>query len=120
MEQSYIEIKNLSKTYTAKNGTVKALQDVSLSIPQNEIYGVIGLSGAGKSTLVRCMNLLEKPDSGEIYIDGQNLLALGKEELRLKRQRIGMIFQPTRPSFPEGRSSGWRSRECWRMSPASS
>jgi D-methionine transport system ATP-binding protein len=51
------------------------------------------LSGAGKSTLVRCMNLLEKPDSGEIYIDGQNLLALGKEELRLKRQRIGMIFQ---------------------------
>jgi D-methionine transport system ATP-binding protein len=93
MEPNYIEIKNLSKVYSAKNGTVEALQDVSLSIPKNEIYGVIGLSGAGKSTLVRCMNLLEKPDSGEILIEGQNLLAMGKEQLRVQRQKIGMIFQ---------------------------
>ena len=93
METAYIEIRDLSKTYSAKNGTVEALQSVSLSIPKNEIFGVIGLSGAGKSTLVRCLNLLEKPDAGEIIIDGQNLLTLSKEALRLRRQKIGMIFQ---------------------------
>lgn len=93
MEPAYIEIRNLSKTYTAKNGTVAALQSVSLSIPQNEIFGVIGLSGAGKSTLVRCLNLLERPDSGEIWVGGQNLLTLDREALRLQRQKIGMIFQ---------------------------
>ncbi len=93
METAYIEIHNLFKTYSAKNGDVEALKSVSLSIPKNEIFGVIGLSGAGKSTLVRCLNLLEKPDSGEVFIDGQNLLALNKEQLRLRRQKIGMIFQ---------------------------
>lgn len=93
METAYIEVHNLFKTYSAKNGDVEALKSVSLSIPKNEIYGVIGLSGAGKSTLVRCLNLLERPDSGEVYIDGQNLLMLNKEELRLRRQKIGMIFQ---------------------------
>ncbi len=93
METAYIEIRDLSKTYSAKNGTVEALKSISLSIPKNEIFGVIGLSGAGKSTLVRCLNLLEKPDAGEVVIDGQNLLALGKEALRLRRQKIGMIFQ---------------------------
>ena len=69
------------------------MNNVSLSIPKNEIFGVIGLSGAGKSTLVRCINLLERPDAGEIIIDGENLLQLSKEELRLRRQKIGMIFQ---------------------------
>lgn len=93
METAYIEVHNLNKTYSAKNGSVEALKSVSLSIPKNEIFGVIGLSGAGKSTLVRCLNLLEKPDSGEIIIDGQQLLALSKEQLRLRRQKIGMIFQ---------------------------
>lgn len=93
MEAAYIEIRNLSKTYTTKNGNVEALKEVSLMISQNEIFGVIGLSGAGKSTLVRCLNLLEKPDSGEVMIDGQNLLTLSKEKLRLRRQKIGMIFQ---------------------------
>lgn len=92
-ETPYIEIKKLCKTFSAKNGSVKALNSVSLSIPKNEIFGVIGLSGAGKSTLVRCINLLEKPDSGEVLIAGQNLLELGKEQLRLRRQKIGMIFQ---------------------------
>lgn len=93
MKTAYIEVHNLSKTYSAKNGDVEALKSVSLSIPKNEIFGVIGLSGAGKSTLVRCLNLLEKPDEGDVFIDGQNLLALNKEQLRLRRQKIGMIFQ---------------------------
>lgn len=93
METAYIEVHNLSKTYSAKNGNVEALKSVSFSIPKNEIFGVIGLSGAGKSTLVRCLNLLEKPDAGEVFIDGKNLLALSKEQLRLRRQKVGMIFQ---------------------------
>lgn len=93
MNTDYIQIRNLSKVYSAKNTTVEALNGLSLSIPKNEIYGIIGLSGAGKSTLVRCLNLLEKPDFGEIYIDGENLLQLNKEKLRLRRQKIGMIFQ---------------------------
>lgn len=93
MKTAYIEVRDLSKTYSAKNGAVEALKSVSLSIPKNEIFGVIGLSGAGKSTLVRCLNLLEKPDAGEVVIDGENLLTLSKEALRLRRQKIGMIFQ---------------------------
>ena len=93
MNDNYITLNAISKHYSAKNGTVEALKNVSLSIPQNEIFGVIGLSGAGKSTLVRCINLLERPDTGEIIINGENLLNLGSEELRLRRQKIGMIFQ---------------------------
>ena len=93
MNDNYITLNAISKHYSAKNGTVEALKNVSLFIPQNEIFGVIGLSGAGKSTLVRCINLLERPDTGEIIIDGENLLNLGSEELRLRRQKIGMIFQ---------------------------
>lgn len=93
MNDNYIVIKNLSKTYKAKNSEVAALKDISITIPQNEIYGVIGLSGAGKSTLVRCINLLEKPDSGSIEIDGEDLTKLNSKQLRLKRQKIGMIFQ---------------------------
>lgn len=93
MDRTYIEIQNLYKTFSAKNGNVEALKGVSLSIAKNEIFGVIGLSGAGKSTLVRCLNLLERPDSGDIRIDGQSLLSLSKEELRIRRQKIGMIFQ---------------------------
>lgn len=93
MDNTYITLNAICKRYIAKNGTVEALKNVSLSIPKNEIFGVIGLSGAGKSTLVRCINLLERPDAGEIIIDGENLLQLSKEELRLRRQKIGMIFQ---------------------------
>ena len=93
MNNTYITLNAICKRYIAKNGTVEALKNISLSIPKNEIFGVIGLSGAGKSTLVRCINLLERPDAGEIIIDGENLLQLSKEELRLRRQKIGMIFQ---------------------------
>lgn len=93
MSDYYIELHNLCKQYSAKNGTVEALKNVSLFIPKNEIFGVIGLSGAGKSTLVRCINLLEYPDSGEVLIEGEDLLSLSNEQLRLRRQKIGMIFQ---------------------------
>ena len=72
---------------------MEALKGVFLSIGKGEIFGVIGLSGAGKSTLVRCMNLLERPDSGDVLLNGESLLALSKEQLRLRRQKIGMIFQ---------------------------
>lgn len=85
-----IQIKNLSKVYP--NGT-KALEDISLEINDQDIFGIIGLSGAGKSTLVRCINLLEKPTSGEILIDGKNLSSLNKKDLLRMRKNIGMVFQ---------------------------
>ena len=63
-----IELEQVNKTYSGKNGDVQALKEVSLSVEEGEIFGVIGLSGAGKSTLVRCINLLERPESGQIRI----------------------------------------------------
>jgi D-methionine transport system ATP-binding protein len=87
-----IELRGVSKTFHGAR-TVEAVRDVSLSIASGEIFGVIGYSGAGKSTLVRCINLLEKPDSGEVLIDGQDLMKLSVGELRNVRKKIGMIFQ---------------------------
>ena len=87
------QIRNLSKTFKTADGSLDALKDVSLTINDGDIYGVIGMSGAGKSTLVRCMNLLERPDSGDVLLNGESLLKLSKEQLRLRRQKIGMIFQ---------------------------
>lgn len=88
-----IQIEDVSKTYTAKTGTVEALKHVSLSIESGDIYGIIGMSGAGKSTLVRCMNFLETPTSGRVKIRGTALDTLSGRELRIQRQKIGMIFQ---------------------------
>ena len=88
-----IELKNISKTFPSRSGPIVALENISLTIPDGEIFGIIGLSGAGKSTLVRCINLLERPDSGEVLIDGINLMAVKKKELLKIRQSIGMIFQ---------------------------
>lgn len=90
---SEIEIKNVSKKYETKDGTVEALKNVSLSIEQGDIYGIIGMSGAGKSTLVRCMNFLEQPTSGNVLIKGRALGGLKEKELRKQREQIGMIFQ---------------------------
>ncbi|MBR1568071.1 MAG: ATP-binding cassette domain-containing protein, partial [Lachnospiraceae bacterium] len=70
---SEIVLEHVSKSFTTKDGTVEALKDISLTIEQGEIFGVIGMSGAGKSTLVRCMNFLEEPDSGSVLIDGRAL-----------------------------------------------
>lgn len=88
-----IDIRNVTKTYRTKTGSVEALRGVSLSVERAEIYGIIGTSGAGKSTLVRCINLLERPDSGEVFFDGKDMTRLPEKELRQERQKIGMIFQ---------------------------
>lgn len=88
-----IEIKHLSKTFGVSGGTVDALKDITLTIPDGEIYGIIGMSGAGKSTLVRCINMLERPTSGEVLIDGKSMTELSQRELREKRRDITMIFQ---------------------------
>ncbi|WP_282144669.1 methionine ABC transporter ATP-binding protein [Thomasclavelia cocleata] len=88
-----IEIKQVSKVYQLKNREVIAVDDVSLTIEDGDIYGIIGYSGAGKSTLVRLINQLEIQDSGKIFVDNQNLGDLSSNELRKLRTKIGMIFQ---------------------------
>ena len=88
-----IEIKNLNKVYKASTGDVIALKNINMTINDGEIFGIIGLSGAGKSTLVRCINMLEKPTSGEVLIDGVDITKVKKKELLKMRQQIGMIFQ---------------------------
>lgn len=88
-----IEIKNLTKIFTAAEQQILALDDVSLTVEKGEIFGIIGLSGAGKSTLVRCVNMLERPTHGSISVEGQEITALDQKELRAARQKIGMIFQ---------------------------
>ncbi len=88
-----IEIKNLSKTFTLADGHVDALKDITLTVEDGDIFGIIGMSGAGKSTLVRCINLLERPTSGTVSIDGQDLSTLSEKELRRVRRDVTMIFQ---------------------------
>ena len=88
-----LEVKNVSKAFPVKDGKLHAVRDVSFRVAQGEIYGIIGLSGAGKSTLLRCINALERPDTGEILFDGDNLLTMKEEALLQKRKEIGMIFQ---------------------------
>ena len=88
-----IEIKNLAKTFRTADGAVEALKDVSLTIPDGDIFGIIGMSGAGKSTLVRTINMLERPTAGSVVIDGVDMGALSERELREKRREITMIFQ---------------------------
>lgn len=88
-----VEIKQLYKTYGKGNDKVEALKGIDLKIEKGEIYGIIGLSGAGKSSLVRCINLLEKPDKGEVIVDGVDLTKVPKKDLRNARKKIGMVFQ---------------------------
>ena len=88
-----IELKYLSKTFQMKDGAVKALQNINLTIPDGAIYGIIGMSGAGKSTLVRCINLLERPTEGSVVIDGTAMETLNAAQLRERRRDITMIFQ---------------------------
>ena len=91
--ETIIEFQNLKKKFETKDHVVEAVRDVSLRIQRGEIYGIIGFSGAGKSTLVRCINMLEKPSSGKVIVDGVELSALGEKALRHERKKIGMIFQ---------------------------
>ena len=88
-----IELRGLSKVYQIPGGEVQALSNISLTIEQGDIYGIIGMSGAGKSTLIRCLNRLDMPTDGQVLIDGQNILAMNKKELRQTRRRMAMIFQ---------------------------
>ncbi|HHU71475.1 MAG TPA: methionine ABC transporter ATP-binding protein [Clostridiales bacterium] len=88
-----IRLENIDKSFEGESGTVVAANNVNLHIEKGKIFGIIGFSGAGKSTLVRCINLLERPTKGKVYIDGTEITSLSKKELRAKRKKIGMIFQ---------------------------
>ncbi len=88
-----IEFRNVNKEFEAKDRKVEALKNVTLKIEKGDIYGIIGFSGAGKSTLLRVINALEKPTSGEVFVDGEDINQLPAKALRAKRKRIGMIFQ---------------------------
>ena len=97
-----IELRNVSKTFQTADGALQALSDVSLTIRDGDIFGIVGMSGAGKSTLVRCINLLERPTSGQVLIDGLvdageggpvDLCTLTPAQLRQARRSISMIFQ---------------------------
>lgn len=88
-----IEVSHLVKEFSNDGKVFRAVDDVSFQVKKGEIYGIIGLSGAGKSTLVRCLNRLEEPTSGKIFIDGVDMVALNKKELLNQRKDIGMIFQ---------------------------
>ena len=88
-----IELKHVCKTFESGTGGVDALKDVSLTIEDGDVYGIIGMSGAGKSTLVRCINLLERPTSGEVIVNGERLDTMTPAQLRAARREITMIFQ---------------------------
>lgn len=88
-----ISVRDVSKTFSSGGLVTHALRDVCLEVAEGEIFGVIGQSGAGKSTLIRAINLLERPDSGTVTVDGEDLTGLPPDELRRARRKIGMVFQ---------------------------
>lgn len=88
-----IELKKISKQFEVSGKIITALDNVDLEVPKGTIYGVIGASGAGKSTLIRCVNLLERPTSGQVIVDGKDLTAFSEKELIIARRDIAMIFQ---------------------------
>ncbi len=93
INKAMIKLSNITKVFQQGSRTITALSDVSLHVPAGQIYGVIGSSGAGKSTLIRCVNLLERPTSGKVLVDNQDLTTLSSGQLTLARRQIGMIFQ---------------------------
>ena len=89
-----IQIRNLSKIYENSRGErAEVLKNIDLTIEDGDIYGIVGLSGAGKSTLVRCINLLERPTSGAVYLNGEDVTKVSSSRLRVLRRRVAMIFQ---------------------------
>lgn len=88
-----IRIENVSKTFYGKENTVEALKNITLDIDAGDIYGIIGMSGAGKSTLVRCLNFLERPTGGTVYVEGKDLSGMSEKELLKMRRSVAMIFQ---------------------------
>ncbi|BDR56371.1 methionine import ATP-binding protein MetN [Xylocopilactobacillus apis] len=93
MTEPIIQLKNVSVEFNSKKKQVSAVNNVNLTINKGDIFGIVGYSGAGKSTLVRLINLLQKPTSGQVIVNKQNLLELSDKELRISRKKIGMIFQ---------------------------
>ena len=93
MSEPIIQIQHLTKTFGSGEGAVTALEDINLDIQSGDIFGIIGLSGAGKSTLVRCINLLERPTSGSVVVNGKEMTSLTERELRQARRSVTMIFQ---------------------------
>lgn len=92
-QATQIEIRGLRKVYQIPEGELVALDNVNLTIQKGDIYGIIGMSGAGKSTLIRCLNRLDTPSDGQVFIDGQNILAMDQKQLLAMRRRMAMIFQ---------------------------
>ena len=88
-----IELQHLTKRFATQGGTVVALNDINLTIRDGDVYGIIGMSGAGKSTLVRCINMLERPDEGNVIVNGKQMQDLRAADLRAARREITMIFQ---------------------------
>ncbi len=88
-----IRLNNVTKIFRSNEKNIFALADVTLHVPAGQIFGVIGSSGAGKSTLIRCVNMLERPTTGQVIVDGQNLTDLPEKKITLARRHIGMIFQ---------------------------
>ena len=88
-----IKLEKVKKTYDTGEAKVDALKGIDLHIKKGEIFGIIGLSGAGKSTLIRCINMLDAPTAGKVYVDGEDMTAMNASELRAARKHIGMIFQ---------------------------
>ncbi len=88
-----IELRNINVDFKLKGNLVSAVKNVNLKINKGEVFGIVGLSGAGKSTLVRVINLLQKPSSGEVFVDGRDITKLSRVQLRKTRLKIGMIFQ---------------------------
>lgn len=88
-----IELKHISKVFPTADGEFTALNDVNITIEDGDVFGIVGMSGAGKSTLVRCINLLERPTSGQVVIDGKDLCVMPAKELIQQRRSISMIFQ---------------------------
>ena len=92
-KETMIRLEGIKKRFRTKASELEVLHGVSADIKKGEVFGIIGLSGAGKSTLVRCINLLERPTAGKVWLDGVELTALGDKELREQRRHMGMIFQ---------------------------
>lgn len=88
-----ISVKNISKTFNTPTGKVEVLKNVNLEVEDGDVFGVVGFSGAGKSTLIRCLNGLEKVDSGTIIVGENEITKLDRKQLRNARKKIGMIFQ---------------------------
>lgn len=92
-KETMIRLEGIKKRFRTKAGELEVLHGVNVEIKKGEVYGIIGLSGAGKSTLVRCINLLERPSAGKVWLDGVELTSLPEKELRAQRRHMGMIFQ---------------------------